>query len=283
MIPLAQYLNERDGDGGFQSFAPKRQTRGGKRPGDFSAVGNDRAVQQTRPETFEGFAGSEDGVDTAELFKEMESELRSRAAPQQPTKDARALQDDLRSKASRLNASKALEAARKAAYDEGRSEALAEAEADREAAIEAAVEEERTAAEERQKSAIEAARAEWAEAEGERLAAALADQTARLSEAMRKTLSSILKPLAINTRQRQSIDELVQSIGMLSFDGKAISVKASGPADLLDRLETALGDRAAHVTFHPSDDRSEVKIEIGQTVLQSRLGEWRSALETALS
>ncbi|MER0236603.1 hypothetical protein [Fulvimarina sp. MAC8] len=296
MIPLAQYLNDRDNDSGFKSLAPKRQARSAKQPSDFSALGGERqAKARPKPQAFEGlgeptarpaFQPEEGGdVDTASLMEEMEGELRSRASPQQPTQDARALQDDLKNRAGRINshASHALEAARQAAYDQGRTEALEEAAAERDAAIEAAIEQERAAAEERQAEAIEAARAEWAESEGERLAEALATQTERLSDAMRATLASILKPLAINTRQRQSIDELVRSMTLAAYDGQAISVKASGSADLLGHLETALGERAAHVTFAPSEGATDVKIEMGQTVLQSRLGEWRSALETALS
>ncbi|MEN3794416.1 hypothetical protein [Fulvimarina sp. MAC3] len=296
MIPLAQYLNDRENDSGFKSLAPKRPARGAKQPGEFNAIGSERPARTRRkPQGFEGMGGeaaesafpSEDGIDldTASLMEEMESELRNRAAPQQPSQDARALQDELKKNAGRINASPspALESARQAAYEQGRTEALEEAAAERDAAIEAAVEEERAAAHERQIEAIEAARAEWAESEGTALAEALATQTERLSDAMRTTLSSILKPLAINTRQRQCIDELVRSIALAAYDGQAISVKASGSVDLLGHLEAALGERAAHVTFNPSDEAKDVKIEIGQTVLQTRLGEWRSALETALS
>ena len=296
MIPLAQYLNDRDNDTGFKPRAPKRPARSAKQPGDFNAIGSDRpARQRPKPQSFESLtqAGEQPAfeddeafnLDTAALMDEMESELRHRAMPQQPTQDARALQEDLKNRAGRIGAppTPALEAARQAAYEQGRTEALEEAAADRDAAIEAALEEERTAADQRQAEALEAARAEWAESEGNRLAEALAAQTERLGDAMRTTLSSILKPLAINTRQRQAIDELARSIALLAYDGQAISITAIGSADLLGHLETALGERASHVTFKPQDGTTDVKIEIGQTVLQSRLGEWRSALETALS
>ncbi|MDY8109060.1 hypothetical protein U0C82_07870 [Fulvimarina sp. 2208YS6-2-32] len=297
MIPLAQYLNEQDGDGGFQSFAPKAAKTQERRKADFQAVGSPRAPAP-KARSFESLAkpapldpgldadpldDSAFETDPDALYREMESELRRRAAPDQPIHDARALQNDLKERAGQVTAGRALDEARKSAYERGRSEALAQADADRDAAVEAALEAEREAAELRQAEAIEAARASWAETEGARLADALAEQTKRLSDAMRMTLSSILRPLAINARQRQSVDDLVEAIATLSYDGQAMSVKATGPADLLDTLRTALGDRAGHVTFNPSDDAIDVKVEMGQTVLQSRLGEWRNALEDALS
>ncbi|RFC62545.1 hypothetical protein DYI37_14935 [Fulvimarina endophytica] len=299
MIPLAQYLNDRDGDASFQSFAPasaRPQRRGGDKP-EFRSIG-ERPASRAPAEEFETLKKKQDRspsfkapetqdgafeVDTDALFAEMENELIQRAAPSAPTRDARALQSELREKTERANPAEALEKARREAYDQGRAEAAAEAEAVLEAAVEAAREEEREAAAARQAEAIEAARAEWALSEGQEIGKRLTEQTERLAGAMRMTYSSVLRPIAINARQRQSIDDLVTAIAVAAFDGQAMSVRATGSADLLEGLELALGAQASHVTFEPVEGEADARIEIGQTVLQSRLGEWRAALETALS
>ena len=222
-------------------------------------------------------------MDAAALFAQMEDELRSRAGQDRPRQDARALQNELRASAPGVDPAKALDRAREAAYERGREEALAEAEAERDAAVAAAIEAEREAAAERQAEALAAARAEWCETESSQLAEALSEQTDRLAAALKVTLTSVLKPVALGARRRQTIAELVETVGALSFDGRALGLKASGSADLLDALEAALGARAGLVSFEPVDGEPDVRIVCDQTVIQTRLADWRTAFEKALA
>ena len=60
-------------------------------------------------------------------------------------------------------------------------------------------------------------------------------------------------------------------------------MKASGSADLLDALEAALGARAGLVSFEPVDGEPDVRIVCDQTVIQTRLADWRTAFEKALA
>ncbi len=163
--------------------------------------------------------------------------------------------------------------------DEGRLALQAEMDA----AIEAARAEEREQAEAAQSAAIEAARAEWAAAEGERLASLLSDRLDRIETVVRTTLASVLRPIAVNTRRRQSVLELADATRMLIGDGKALSVRATGPADLLTALGEALGKGSDFVTWQSDETLVDVRIECDQTVIESRLQGWRAALEEALA
>lgn len=299
MIPLAQYLTERDGDSGtgFQDLGQRAPKRAAKpKTAAFKAVGGgsgrkaDKNEFQSIPTAGRGRPAEPrreraeaSDMDAAALFAQMEDELRSRAGQDRPRQDARALQNELRASAPGIDPAKALDRAREAAYERGREEALAEAEAERDAAVAAAIEAEREAAAERQAEALAAARAEWCETESSQLAEALSEQTDRLAAALKVTLTSVLKPVALGARRRQTIAELVETVGALSFDGRALGLKASGSADLLDALEAALGARAGLVSFEPVDGEPDVRIVCDQTVIQTRLADWRTAFEKALA
>lgn len=299
MIPLAQYLTERDGDSGtgFQDLGQRAPKRAAKpKTAAFKAVGGgsgrkaDKNEFQSIPTAGRGRPAEPrreraeaSDMDAAALFAQMEDELRSRAGQDKPRQDARALQNELRASAPGVDPAKALDRAREAAYERGREEALAEAEAERDAAVAAAIEAEREAAAERQAEALAAARAEWCETESSQLAEALSEQTDRLAAALKVTLTSVLKPVALGARRRQTIAELVETVGALSFDGRALGLKASGSADLLDALEAALGARAGLVSFEPVDGEPDVRIVCDQTVIQTRLADWRTAFEKALA
>ena len=100
---------------------------------------------------------------------------------------------------------------------------------------------------------------------------------------MRASLSSVLKPIALDARRRQTVLELADAVHMLIGDGQALSIRVSGPADLLEALEEALGKRKAFIVCEPDPDMVEVRIECDQTVVETRLMGWRTALEEALA
>lgn len=170
-----------------------------------------------------------------------------------------------------------------AAREEARAEALAEAEAEHELAVAEAVRMERERAEAENAAALAAARAEWAATEGERLAGLFDERLDRIESVVRSSLSSVLRPIALGARRRQTVMELAGAVRTLTLDGAALTVRASGPADLLDALAAQLGNGSAMVAFTPDEDRVDVRIECDQTVIESRLAGWRTALEEALA
>ncbi|MBB4002495.1 hypothetical protein [Aurantimonas endophytica] len=170
-----------------------------------------------------------------------------------------------------------------AAREEARVQARAEAEAEHQLALAEAVRMERERAEADSAAALATARAEWAAAEGERLAGLFDERLDRIESVVRSSLSSVLRPIALAARRRQTVMELAGAVRTLTLDGAALTVRASGPADLLDALAAQLGSGSAMVAFTPDEDRVDVRIECDQTVIETRLAGWRTALEEALA
>jgi hypothetical protein len=198
---------------------------------------------------------------------EEQDELEERQEEEEEAQEAAPSQEEL------------LEAAR----EEGRTEARAAAEAEHEAALAEAVSAERERADAAHAAALDAARAEWAAAEGERLAGLFDERLDRIEAVVRTSLSSVLRPIALGARRRQTVMELAGAVRTLTLDGKAMNVRASGPADLLEALAAQLGNGGAMVSFTPDENSVEVRIECDQTVIESRLAGWRKALEEALA
>lgn len=277
MLPLAHYLPEFDAEDGtpFESLAPVDRRR--KPTFEHPILVASREIETGAaapvisspiPELVEI-----DEVDDQALAEAEMPDLASEASwPATEMPDSIDFGDEVESTPD-------MEAESAEALDEGTLALQAETEA----AIEAARAEEREQAEAAQSAAIEAARAEWAAAEGERLAALLSDRLDRIETVVRTTLASVLRPIAVNTRRRQSILELADATRMLIGDGKALSVRATGPADLLTALGDALGKGSDFVTWQSDETLVDVRIECDQTVIESRLQGWRAALEEALA
>ena len=175
-----------------------------------------------------------------------------------------------------------VEAARAEGHEAGRQEAFAEAASQVDAAVAAALEAERLQASEAMAQAVETARRDALAEEGGRLGELLADKLDRIEAAMRTSFASVLKPIAIDIRSRQTVAELAAAVATLSLDGRALSLEAVGPAPLLDAFAEALGPRRGFVAFEADESLSDIRISCDQTTLETRLADWKRALEEAL-
>ncbi|WAJ29973.1 hypothetical protein [Antarcticirhabdus aurantiaca] len=171
---------------------------------------------------------------------------------------------------------------------QARADGEAEGRAAMRAEMEAAFAAERASLEARfaaeREAALAQARADWASAEGEKLAGLLSDQADRIGLVIRESFGAVLKPLARGARERQTIAEIVETVSLLSGDGKALAMRAAGPRDLLDALKKALPARqAALIAFVDEAEAVELRIQADATVIETRLTDWRRALNEALS
>ncbi|KTQ94135.1 hypothetical protein NS226_14950 [Aureimonas ureilytica] len=126
-------------------------------------------------------------------------------------------------------------------------------------------------------------RRNWVENEGDRLADLVILQMAVFEDALKSTLNSLLRPLVLDARKRQTVDELAGAVKTIAFDGSSVKIAASGPSDLLQALESKLGDHARHVSFDTNETDTDVRIDANQTVIETRLAAWLKAVEEALS
>lgn len=131
--------------------------------------------------------------------------------------------------------------------------------------------------------ALESSRNRWTVEQADRLADLLILQMAILEETVKLSVGNVLRPLALDVRRRQTVDEIVGAVRTIALDGSACRIAASGPADLLGALEEKLGDEARLLSFTPDDAKADIRIDADATVIESRLSSWRSALEEALS
>jgi flagellar biosynthesis/type III secretory pathway protein FliH len=160
------------------------------------------------------------------------------------------------------------------ANDANLAEAFAKGFESGKAAAQADLEELKTA----QAEVLTAARATWAQEEGaklgEQLAAGLAEIAARLAE----VAASILKPFIAAELHGRAIADLVESLKVLLTQEPAAAVSISGAADLLDALRARLEGKVENVSYHP-DQACDVRVTVGQTVLETRLGTWIAKIE----
>lgn len=267
MIPLAQYFAETGGDD-FTPFqpAPARKLQGNRRQPEALTVLPPKAL--ARP-------------------------LKTMA--QKPPEPAPRVMTGPRIDLSLVEAERAAWAAERRAHAQALEKAVSEA---REAGVEAGRAEGREELQSETDSRIEEIRAQiandhgerlvttrvaWTEEQADRLADLLILQMAILEETIKLSLNNVLRPLAIDVRKRQTLDDVVGAVRTIALDGMAYRIAASGPSDLLAALEAKLGDHAKLLSFESDETQADIRIDADNTVIETRLSSWRLALEEALS
>lgn len=132
-------------------------------------------------------------------------------------------------------------------------------------------------------AAVAAERERWTSQEADRLADLMILQMAVFEDSMRATVRSVLKPLAMNARERQAIDDLAEAVKTIAPRGEAYRIDATGPSDLLAKFRDRLGPDADLVAVRADEDRVDIRIDADSTTIETRLGAWGTALEKALS
>lgn len=260
MIPLAQYFAESAGDD-FTPFqpVPVRKAAVGRKPEAPASLGDGpmrplKAVSRPAEQTTRAFTEARVPV------REVEAE---RAEWQ----------------AERAALLEAVEAARLEGIETGK--ALAKEELDFE--TESRIDSIRSEIANDYSTTLTRTRGEWTQDQADRLADLLILQITILEETIKMSLNSVLRPLALDARRRQTLDDLVGAVKTIALDGMAYKIAASGPTDLLTALEDKLGDHAKLLSFANDDTQSDIRIDADNTVIETRLSSWRLALEEALS
>jgi len=138
-------------------------------------------------------------------------------------------------------------------------------------------------AEQRSASAqrLAAERQAWAEGTGEKLAKGLLVSLQELESRIAETVARVLKPFVADRLHAQAIAELQASLDMLASTASGTGLHISGPADILQALRERLAGKNVSATYAPSED-CDVRIVAGQTVLETRLQEWRAKLDEVM-
>lgn len=156
----------------------------------------------------------------------------------------------------------------KDAYARGLADGKAEAEAE----LQARLEEQQRQFEDR----LAAERQFWAADQVDRLAAALAEMQAGIADAAAR----VLKPFVTTQLRQVAAAELLECLDVLISKDHQIRLHISGPEDLLELIRQRLATKAIVADFVPSPDY-EIRIEAGQTILETRLQAWMAKIEEA--
>jgi hypothetical protein len=171
----------------------------------------------------------------------------------------------------------ASEARRAAMIEEAHAQGFESGKAAAEAEIAGRLEER----EEHFRNELAAAREAWAQQESgqiaERLVKGLEEIEARLAE----TTARILRPFLGAELQRRAIDDLVESLSVLRAQEQEATINVSGAGDLLEALRVQLEGRFGNVAYQPGEP-SDVRVTLGQTVLETRIGAWMARIEEAM-
>ncbi|ALN74148.1 hypothetical protein [Aureimonas sp. AU20] len=276
MIPLAQLLADQSDDEFVPFRAPVR------RPAQAAP-----AKPATRPleNALPRIGGSTPG--RALAAPAMGAPVARQQAPLRPVTEPRVPLRELEAERQAWAAEReALIEQREAALEEARRLAAEETETlrqDLERVSAERIEELRRRLAAEQATTLSDTRRHWVDNEGDRLADLVILQMAVFEDALKSTLNGLLRPLVLDARKRQTVDELAGAVKTIAFDGASVKIAASGPSDLLQALETKLGDHARHVSFDANESDTDVRIDANQTVIETRLAAWLKAVEEALS
>lgn len=125
---------------------------------------------------------------------------------------------------------------------------------------------------------FELERCTWAAREADRLAARLDDGLEKLKTDIAGRTASLLQPFLIEQVQRQAVDELCAALGEVLGADQGLKLEVSGPEDLLQLLREKLSGRPITVEYSPAEG-ADVRVSVGQTILQTRLAAWVAKLE----
>lgn len=121
----------------------------------------------------------------------------------------------------------------------------------------------------------------WAAKEGEALAARLTSGLSEIEARTADTVARILAPFLSAELRSAAIAELLVALQSVLSKAEGVRIEISGPADLLVRMRERLAGLSTAVTFSTREG-PDVRVEVDQTVLETRLGAWSARLSGAL-
>jgi len=128
---------------------------------------------------------------------------------------------------------------------------------------------------------LASAREAWARLESGRLAEQLVKGLEALEARLAETTARILKPFLATEMHRNAVSELAETLTVLRTREKTADIAISGAPDLLEALRVRLEGKLENVTYRVSD-ACDVRVTVGQTVLETRLGAWLRQIEEAV-
>ena len=129
---------------------------------------------------------------------------------------------------------------------------------------------------------LELERHKWAIGTGEDLATRLTAGLKDIENSLADAAARVLRPFLDEALHRRTIADLHANLEALISTGSVVGLHISGPADVLEALRDKLGEKFPAGTTFAVTDGADVRIVAGQATIETRLKEWRAALEEAM-
>ncbi len=117
---------------------------------------------------------------------------------------------------------------------------------------------------------------------GAAVAARIEIMEAKVSDLIGATVARIIGGIVSDDLQKRSLDALAGTIREAIGDSEAVRIAVRGPLSLFETLKASLGPRAANLDFVEAAG-FDLTVAIDETVFETRIAEWSSALSEALS
>jgi hypothetical protein len=124
-------------------------------------------------------------------------------------------------------------------------------------------------------------RSAWLEEQASALASSLTTGLQDLERRIADSTGRILAPFIASELRVKAVANLCTELDILLRKDGGIALSISGPDDLLERLREKIGDRAESVAFEAGAG-PDVRVEAGETLLETRLGAWLERLRGVL-
>lgn len=136
-------------------------------------------------------------------------------------------------------------------------------------------------AERRFEERIAAERLRWTTEQAERLCGEIGSAVSQLGTSISGAVAGILAPFVSDAVRAEAVAELAKATEVILSGRHDISLRISGPGDLLGALRARLGDNAAGIEFVPGPV-SEVRVVGGSTLVETQLRAWAEQLRQAM-
>ena len=129
---------------------------------------------------------------------------------------------------------------------------------------------------------MEAQRLEFEGGVADYLATALPELSARISTELADAVVHLLAPVLTEELDRQAVDELAAQLKPALAREVLDQIRVSGPRHLCDMLRDKLEEAGEIIDFQPSES-ADLRVEMGDTLLVTRLSAFAADLERVLA
>ncbi|MDQ0317604.1 hypothetical protein [Amorphus orientalis] len=121
----------------------------------------------------------------------------------------------------------------------------------------------------------------WCADESARLATQMTTAWGELEDGIADSLARVIGPFVKDAVRVEAVAEIRRTITAVLSDAGNKCVRVTGPEDLLDRLASELGERAAGLSFEPGET-VDIQVTADNTVIETQLGAWFERLASAI-